>query len=590
MERNRKKKDRSREPNNNTSQTKKKSKVLSKAESKVERLTQAAYDADEIMRTAKKTLADKRKTSISKMELELLEQKYKNAKNAAAHATAVATTAATAKRKANERAEQAAALEKIYENDERYLEEEEKGTKGKSHKGLFINTSLTEKAYADFLAKQALEKAIVTTRTTKRNANLIRRERIKNISRKTKVKRINIEALLPNVNAEGMDLEPDEIAHIISLAHGANTDVPTVLEMIQYDFPYESDVKLGVTTLKLADALNLDLEDFRKSVKQMMDRGVPFQKILQIIEDIPKNTPISNIIGIVELTYKSGVPVEIVIDFEQAESVRNAFSMKKRIKLLRLAYLSGIDARTMINMERGKLNNSNIGPNGLDLLNARKLLEQIGTRMKNKGETLENILEEKRQAERNMLSKINRTELIHTVANKTKKMGKSYASIAATMARRKNNVKDTFEAILVRGLPIKDIPIHEYSKSKDLAPIISKIKGALASNRIFPGKSSPGPKDVRIYVPLTHKVLNREAYNVPKGYVIVRFIFREEGSDSVCDREKNHTYAKGVMEYMDSSVSLPTFGKDHIIQKKDVEPVVGNEYYIESETCSVDKA
>lgn len=570
--------------NSSTSATK------SKKLTKVEHLIQAAENADEIMRTAKKTLADKKKTSISKMELDLLEQTYKNAKNAAAHATSVATAARIAKRKANERAEQAAALEKIYENDERYLEEEEKGTKGKSHKGLFINTSLTEKAYADFLAKQALEKAIVTTRTTKRNANLIRRERIKNISRKTKVKRINIEALLPNVNAEGMDLEPDEIAHIISLAHGAKTDVATVLEMIQYDFPYESDVKLGVTTLKLADALNLELSDFRKSVQQMMDRGVPFQKILQIIEDIPKNTPISNIIGIVELTYKSGVPVNIAIDFEQAESVRNAFSMKKRIKLLRLAYLSGIDARTMINMERGKLNNSNIGPNGLDLPNARKLLEQIGNRMKNEGLTLENILEEKRQAERNMLSKINRTELIHTVANKTKKKGKSYASIAATMARRKNNVKDTFEAILVRGLPIKEIPIHEYSKSKDLAPIISKIKGALASNRIFPGKASPGPKDVRIAVPLTSKTVNGEFYEVPKGYAIVRFIFREEGSDTVCNREKNHTYAKGVMEYMDSSVSLPTYGKDHIIQKKDVEPVVGNEYYIDSETCSVDKA
>jgi hypothetical protein len=175
---------------------------------------------------------------------------------------------------------------------------------------------------------------------------------------------------------------------------------------------------------------------------------------------------------------------------------------------------------------------------------------------------------------------------------KTKKVKQlTYKNILA----RIEDVKETYESIIVRRLPIKNILIHPARKDKDLAPILSKIKGALASNKIFPGKTSPGPKDVRIYVPLQDTVVDGISQQVPKGYAIIRFIFRKAGSDSECDRIKNHMYAKGVMEYMHSTTTLPTYGlvKDvkagdelHVIQRKDVEPGVGNEYFIESETCA----
>jgi hypothetical protein len=572
MERSRKKNGKGENNNNNSTAHTKKSKKLF---SKIEDLIQKAENADTIMRTAKKTLADKRKTSITKEELALLEQAYKNAKSNAERATSVASTAAMAKRKANEKAERMAALKKIDENDKRYLEEETKETPS-MRKGVFVNTSFTDKAYTDFLAKQAIKNAAAINRATRRSANRIKQQRITNITGKTKLKRKNVEALLPNVNAETLNLNSEEIAQIITLAHGANVDVGTVLEMLGQKFP-TIDEEQGITILKLANTFDLDLEDLRKSIDKMMKKGVPFERVLTILEEIPKDIPISDSIDIVELAHKSGVPVNIVIDFHQAERIRNAFSMKKRIQLLKLAYLAGINnIENILKIGRNDPRLMNRWTNELDVSNALKNLD----RMEKEGLTLENILEERRLAaivKPKTPPKIDRTELIHTITHPTKKKGRSYASVASSRARRINNVKDTYEAIIVRRLPITEIPIHPATKSDDLDPILRKIKGALASNRIFPGKTSPRPNDVRIRVPLKDKP--DRPYEVPKGYAIVRFIFKKENGD--LDRAKNHEYAKHVISHMNLATTKPTYGKDHTIKKEDVEPSYGDEFFMD---------
>jgi len=572
------------------------SKTKKRKLTEVEKLKDLANAAANEATTAKKTWTteSKRKVLPAK-EIETLEEKYKRAKEAAETALKVATEAAIRKRKANEEAELAAFLERIEENAERNEENAEKPTKR-------INTTVykteAQKAFEEsFERKEAAKAAEAATRKAKRNAernakriaNETRRHRINNIKSKLNIKRKDVDGFIQNINALELGLDTTEIAHIITLAVKARMNVDDVITLIGSNQTYDTDDN-AISFLKFARTRELDLEAFLKELKKTK---IPFDEIVRLLEDIPKKEDLSEaeLAYVLGLAHKASVPIKIAIDLYHEESLKTPLTKSERIRLMRVAYLSGISIDKLLHPTNNLENQLNI-KNAENELNQMKRNGKIFAEFAHaKREKNLRNLEEARTREKS--TTVNRTRLINTLKNhnRTKKVERpTYKSV---LARRIEEAADTYESIVVKRLPITDIRINPAKKEKELAPILSKIKGALASNKIFPGKTSPGPQDVRIRVPLQGVTENGISYEVPKGYAIVRFIFRKAGSDSQCDREKNHMYAKGVMEYMDSTTTLPTYGlpkaghEIHVIQRKDVEPGIGNEYYIESESCAV---
>ena len=522
-----------------------------KKPTKLEQLVEKAEHANADAKTAKRLLAEAR-TKASKMEIESLERKYKNATDAAEHAKSVATAAAIAKKRENNNAALEAALEKIEENRERNEEEAEKRI------AITVPVMKTEvqKAFEkEFEEKEAAKTAAAASRMTKRNAQRIKNEtrklRINNIAGQTSVKRKDVEALLNNVNALELELNSEEIAHIITLAAKAKVDIEDVLALIGSRLVYGSEEN-AITFLQFAHKQELDLEAL---IREFEKKKIPFEVVAALVDDIPKNRSLSEaeIVYVLDLAHIADVPVDVALDLYDEESVKTPLTKNQRIKLMRLAYLSGVGIETLLHPTNSWTNEQNIS-------NAEDLLKQ----MKKNGKTFAQFMHEKRgknmrnmeeaKARANARVIANRTKLINTLKNKTEKVERpTYKSVAA---KRIDEVKDTYTGLKVNNLPIKDIVIHS---KKDLNAIADILRGCFRSG-IF-GKKKGIPEIKTVYIPL------EKGSKFPKGYAFIIYQ-THEGAKRAFDHMKNPETKK------------PTFGKTgYEIKGKDVAPAYGEEFF-----------
>lgn len=447
------------------------SKTKKRKLTEVEKFKDLANAAANEATTAKKTWTteSKRKVLPTK-EIEVLKEKYETAKEAAETALKVATEAAIKQRKANEEAALAAALERIEENAERNEENAEKTTKR-------INTTVYKTAAQlaferEFEEKEAAKAAEAMTKKAKRNAernaNETRRRRINNIKSKTNIKRKDVEAFVQTINALNLGLDSEQIAHIITLAGKAKVDVEDVLALIDSDLTYGTEEN-AITFLKFATKRELDLEAFTKELKK---KKIPFDELVVLLEDIPNEEDLSEaeLAYVLDLAHKAGVPVDIAIDLYHGEPVKEEFTMSKRIKLMRLAYLTAIPMDRLLYPTNSWANLQNIS-------NAEKHL----AKMKANGKTFAEFLDAKREKNLRNLEEararaksksVNRTRLINTLNNRTKKVERpTYKSVAA---KRTNEVKDTFTGLKVNNLPITDMLIRT---KKDIQTIADVLRG-----------------------------------------------------------------------------------------------------------------
>jgi hypothetical protein len=528
------------------------SKTKKRKLTEVEKLKDLANAAANKETTARKTWTteSKRKVLPTK-DIEALEELYKTAKEAAETALKVATEAAIKQRKANEEAALAAALERIEENAERNEENAEKTTKR-------INTTVYKTAAQlaferEFEEKEAAKAAEAMTKKAKRNvernANETRRRRINNIKSKTNIKRKDVEAFVQTINALNLGLDSEQIAHIITLAGKAKVDVEDVLALIDSDLTYGTEEN-AISFLKFATKRELDLEAFTKELKR---KRIPFDEIVVLLEDIPNEEDLSEaeLAYVLDLAHKAGVPVDIAIDLYHGEPVKEEFTMSKRIKLMRLAYLTAIPMDRLLHPTNSWANLQNIS-------NAEKHL----AKMKANGKTFAEFLDAKREKNLRNLEEararaksksVNRTRLINTL-NRTKKVERpTYKSVAA---KRTNDVKDTFTGLKVNNLPITDMLIRT---KKDIQDIADVLRGCFRGG-IF-GKKKGTPEIKTVYIPIN------KATKHPKGYAFIEY--------------HTHAVAKEALDYMKrADTKKPTYGKtDHEIKGKDVAPAYGEEFF-----------
>ena len=557
MEGSRKKKNRheshdNRGSNSSTSETKKKKLT------KLERLLQEVEDADRIMRTAKQTLTEQTKKGISKMELAEFKKAFENAKKESEHITSVATAARIAQRKANEKAALKLALSRIEENRERNEEEATKKTKRPTS---VIKTEEQKALEREFEEKEA-EKA--NTRAKLKailNAERIKHEtrklRINAIASKTRVKRKNVEGLLNNVNALELELDPEETAHIMTLAHEARVDVKDVLALIGSRLVYGSE-KNAIAFLKFVQKQELDIEAL---IKELEKKKIPFEDIVVLLQNIPRQRNLSEaeIVYVLNLAHMADVPVIIALDLFDEESIKAPLTKNQRIHLMRVAYLSRTPIKSLLNPINTLIHQENIS-------NAEDQLRQI----KENGKTFRQFIYEKLEktirnleegrvrtkANRNAKAAENRTKLINTLnnENKTRKVERpTYKSIAA---RRVEEVKDTYTGLKVNNLPIKELLIRT---KKDIQDIADVLRGCFRGG-IF-GKKKGTPEIKTIYIPVNKATQN------PKGYAFIEY--------------QTHDAAKEALDYMKNpDTKKPTYGATGIeIKGKDVAPSYGEEFF-----------
>jgi len=533
-----------------------------KKETELERLNRKVDQADQNVKIAFEILSkaiDKfRKGELSSEDLEPLEQKYEKAKEVAEDVKRSATVAAIAKRKANENAALEAALERIEENRERNEEEAEKRT------AIVVPTMKTEaqKAFEkEFEEKEAAKTAAKASRMTKRNAERMKQEtrklRVNNIAGHTSVKRKNVEALLNNVNAQGLELNSDLIAHIITLAHKANVNVEEVLLFQKSKLVYDSEEE-AIAFLKLVQNLDLHLETFLSLIER---KKIPFTKLVTMLKNVPTNyLSEAEVVHVLELAYMAGVPVFIAIDLFEEEGGRSLTNTQK-VNLMRLAYLSTIPMKKLFHHFFDTNGPFNDWSNELSLTDALNQLKQMKKDKKTFVQIIEEREEQEEKARRNMeallkLKKspvVNRTMLINTI-NKTKKAERpTYKSVAA---KRIDEVKDTYTGLKVNNLPIKDIVIHS---KKDLNAIADILRGCFRSG-IF-GKKKGIPEIKTVYIPL------EKGFKFPKGYAFIVY--------------QTHEGAKRALDHMKNpETKKPTFGKTgYEIKGKDVAPAYGEEFF-----------
>ena len=533
------------------------SKIKKEKPTEVEKLKDLANDADNIATTAKKiwTTESKRKVLPIK-DIEALEEKYKTAKEAAETAWKVATKTAIKQKKANEEAELAAFLEQMKENAKRNEKEAEKPIK-------LINTTVyktaAQKAFEEsFERKEAAKAAEAATRKAKRNAkqnakrlaNETRRQRINNIKSKTNIKRKDVEGLIQNINALDLGLDTTEIAHIITLAVKARMNIDDVITLIGSDVIYDTDDN-AISFLKFVRTRELDLEAFLKELKKTK---IPFDEIVRLLEDIPKKEVLSEaeLPYVLNLAHKASVPVQIAIDLYHEESLKTPLTMSQRIRLMRVAYLSGISIDTLFHP-------TNDLENQLNIKNAETELNQ----MKKNGKVFAEFAYTKRQKNlrnleeaRTRAKTVNRTRLINTVnnRNRTKKAERpTYKSVAA---KRTNEVKDTFTGLKVNNLPIKEVLIRS---KKDIQDIANILRGCFRGG-IF-GKKKGIPEIKTVYIPI------EKATKYPKGYAFIEY--------------ETHAAAKEALDYMKNpDTKKPIYGKTgHEIKGKDVAAAYGEEFF-----------
>ena len=522
-----------------------------KRKTELEQLKDVANAAANEATTAKKiwTTESKRKVLPTK-EIEALEERYVAAKEAAETALKVATKAAIKKKEANEAAALAAFFERIEENAKRNEEEEAEKP---------INTTVyktaAQKAFEESFERKEREKEKEAAtrkakRNAERNANETRRQRINNIKRKTNIKRKDIEGFIQNVNALELGLDSEQIAHIITLAVKARVNIDDVITFIKSELTYDTD-DTAISFLKFARKRGLDLEAVTKELNK---KRIPFDEIVVLLEDIPKEEDLSEaeLAYVLDLAHKANVPTDVAIDLYHGASVKTPLTKSQQIKLMRLSYLSGIPINTL-------LHPTNSWANQLNIKNAENQLNQ----MKANGKTFAELLHAKREKNLRNLEEakekaktVNRTRLINTLnnKNKTKKIERpTYKSVAA---KRKNEVKDTFTELKVNNLPIEDIIIR---RQKDFGPITKILRGCFGTS-IF-GTNKDAPKIKTIYIPV-HKDTRK-----PKGFAIVKY--------------KTHKAAKQALNFMKSPVTKkPMYGNTgHEIKGKDVEASYGEEYF-----------
>ena len=533
------------------------SKIKKGKPTEVEKLIERANDADNIATTAKKiwTTESKRKV-LSTKDIEALEEKYKTAKEAAETALKVATAAAIKKKKANEAAELEAFLERMEENEERNEKEAEKPIK-------LINTTVyktaAQKAFEEsFERKEAAKAAEAATRKAKRNAkqnakrlaNETRRQRINNIKSKTNIKRKDVEGLIQNINALDLGLDTTEIAHIITLAVKARMNVDDVITLIGSDVIYDTDDN-AISFLKFVRTRELDLEAFLKELKKTK---IPFDEIVRLLEDIPKKEVLSEaeLPYVLGLAHKASVPVQIAIDLYHEESLKTPLTMSQRIRLMRVAYLSGISIDTLFHP-------TNDLENQLNIKNAETELNQ----MKKNGKVFAEFAYTKRQKNlrnleeaRTRAKTVNRTRLINTVNNRNRTKKAERPTYKSVVARRTNEVKDTFTGLKVNNLPIKEVLIRS---KKDIQDIANILRGCFRGG-IF-GKKKGIPEIKTVYIPI------EKATKYPKGYAFIEY--------------ETHAAAKEALAYMKNpDTKKPTYGKtDHEIKGKDVAAAYGEEFF-----------
>ena len=534
-------------------------------------LADAAEAARRDLAAAKaKLMAERKRYGVTTEDIDKLEGDLKEKEDAVTQAEEDAIAAAIAQKKENEEALRQEGLAKIKAIRDRIAKNEEKAEKEES---VFTNSSLANKAFASFAAKEAAKKVEAENRKARGQALLKAeqnarqtKKRIKNIAEKTHVKKGNIESLLRNLNNAEITLNSEEhseeISHIITLAASAGVSVQDVLALIGSNYTYDSEEK-AISFLKLLDALELDVESF---LHEIDTKGLSFDELLELLEEIPKKgLSEAETAYVLYLAHRAGVPVYIAIELYHEEPVRDPFTMTKRIHLMRLSYLSSVSIHTLLTTNKPHWGNmSNVS-------NAENQLNQ----MKKNGKTFQQFLYNKREKEiRNMeealLKRTKTAKRANNNNNKsksksknknthTKKSGRTYASIAATAKRRIEEVEDTYTEIFVRNLPIADIAIRD--PTKDLAGIIKKLKGCFGTNIFGRGKDMPKMNDLTVKIGLTTEKGEKVAY--PDGNAFIAF--------------PKHEHAKMVIDYMKNpDTKKPTFGPTGpIIKGSDVEPKYG---------------
>jgi len=219
---------------------------------------------------------------------------------------------------------------------------------------------------------------------------------------------------------------------------------------------------------------------------------------------------------------------------------------------MRVAYLSGISIDTLFHP-------TNDLENQLNIKNAETELNQ----MKKNGKVFAEFAYTKRQKNlrnleeaRTRAKTVNRTRLINTVNNRNRTKKAERPTYKSVVARRTNEVKDTFTGLKVNNLPIKEVLIRS---KKDIQDIANILRGCFRGG-IF-GKKKGIPEIKTVYIPI------EKATKYPKGYAFIEY--------------ETHAAAKEALAYMKNpDTKKPTYGKtDHEIKGKDVAAAYGEEFF-----------
>jgi hypothetical protein len=160
-------------------------------------LADAAEVARQDVAAAKaKLVAERKRYGVTKEDIDKLEEDLATKQEKVKQAEQDAIDAAIAQKEANEEAHRKEDEEQIKEIAKRIAKNQEKGEKEES---VFTNSSLANKAFASFAAKEAAKKADAENRKARGQTVLKAerndfqtRKRIKNIAEKTKIKHIII--------------------------------------------------------------------------------------------------------------------------------------------------------------------------------------------------------------------------------------------------------------------------------------------------------------------------------------------------------------------------------------------------------------
>jgi hypothetical protein len=533
-----------------------------KKQTDTEKLIYNAHAANEAATTArKKWQAESARKALPTKEIEELEQAYREATSIAVSTRKMATEAAIAQRKINEEAEEKAARKRIKENKERNAKEAGKTTKPVD--ATYIKGEALEAFEKEFLAKEAERKATQASRkalgqaklNAQREANETRRRRINNIKGKTNIKRKNVEALVKNINAMGIDFNSESIAHIISIAAKAKVAIEDVLMLIESSLVYDTQEN-AISFLSSVAHLELDLETF---LEELEIKKIPFAELTDLLEHMTNNNlSEAETAYVLKLAHTASVPADIATDMYHTEPVRKPFTMQKRLRLMRLAYLTELSIHDLVHPRNSREKDDMIKNAEQRLYELEKEKKPFSEFMEQQKKALQNL----KNKERAKSTIVNRSRFINMLNNnsnnnsgrRTKKVERgTYKSVAA---RRIEEVKGTYTGLKVNHLPIEDILIRT---KKDIQDIADVLRGCFRGG-IF-GKKKGTPEIKTIYIPID------KATKKPKGYAFVEY--------------QTHEAAKEALDYMKNpDTKKPTYGKTgHEIMGKDVAPAYGEEYF-----------